>query len=230
MSRSSTFGIPIALLILAASGAPSFAADTNPASLAVEGPTAVPRDKLVRLSVKDPDPKAAHLWIALQPERIDQASTGPNLFQFAAPPGKYTVVLVKITVKENVPTATSVTHTVTVGGDSGGTDPPKPPDPKDPPTDPTGKLYFMVVRKDGPADPAFTRVMSDPAWGQLRERGHLVKDFEHSAARAYLGVGIAHLPAVVTLEMLPNNMARVARPAVPLPTTSADILKLAEGF
>lgn len=121
-----------------------------------------------------------------------------------------------------------------VGGGAGPVEPPPkkpPPDPVDPPPDPvdppkTG-LYFMVIRADGPASPEFVRVMSDPAWGTLRQRGHRVKDFTATDARR-LGAPVpAALPAVVTLTVSADGRESVvARGPVPLPTTSDGILAL----
>ncbi len=119
--------------------------------------------------------------------------------------------------------------TVVLGGATVPIDPPKDP-PKDPPVT-GGKLYFVVVRANGPATPAFTKVMSDPAWGEIRAKGHLVKDFTtDEAAKLNLPVPTVSVPHVVTLRMSEDGSSSVvARPAVFLPTTGADILKLMEG-
>lgn len=112
-------------------------------------------------------------------------------------------------------------------------DPKDPPvDPKDPPTPPTGKLYFLVVRPDGPAQPAFTTIMSSPAWDGLRNAGHRVGDATLTEVRN-LNLGIptgTTLPVVVTLRVSADGKSStVARAAIPLPTTADGISKLPEG-
>lgn len=103
-------------------------------------------------------------------------------------------------------------------------DPPGNP-PVDPPTTPTS-LYFMIVREDGPASPAFTRLMSLPAWATIRGKGHSVKDFSLTDARklnAVIPAGTV-LPAVIVLK-IEGGVSRVVRPAATVP---ADPLKLLE--
>ena len=102
------------------------------------------------------------------------------------------------------------------------TDPP-------PPAGTKGPYYFQVVRQNGPAQPAFTKVMQDPAWGELRKAGHKVKDY---TLDEYAGIGWklpngTQLPAVVTVKTDFKTSAVVV-PAKPLPAAGADILKLAE--
>lgn len=103
--------------------------------------------------------------------------------------------------------------------------PDKEPDPKNPlPV----KYYFAVIRPDGAASPAFTKVMQDPAWIQLKLWGHTVKDFTATDARERLKIdtGTTPLPAVATL-VVKDNQSFLARPAIPLPAGDA-ILKLPE--
>jgi virulence-associated protein VagC len=108
----------------------------------------------------------------------------------------------------------------------GGTEP-KPPD--KPPAG--GVLYFAVIRPEGPASPAFSRVMGDPAWATLKQRGHVVKDFTPGRARELRLPVPATLPAVLTLRVSADGRrSTLARPGVPLPTTSDAILQLAEGL
>lgn len=109
--------------------------------------------------------------------------------------------------------------------------PPSPPKPKDPPAAPGGALYFLVVRADGPASPAFTRVMGFPEWDTLRAAGHSVKDRTATEAAA-LGVVVpaGQLPAVVTLAVSADGKSStIVRPAVPLPTTGPGVLDLPKG-
>lgn len=123
----------------------------------------------------------------------------------------------------------------------GGAAPPAPgPGPNPPPTDPPvtppapapgAKLYFLVVRPDGPASPAYTRTMQLPAWLVLRASGHMVKDFTVSeAAKFNLPAPGVAAPYVVTLRLSADGSAStVARDAVPLPSTSEGILELPKG-
>lgn len=116
-----------------------------------------------------------------------------------------------------------------------GTAPPtKPTDPPpvtDPPTTPvpTGKLFFAIVRPDGPAQPAFTKAMGLAEWDTLRAAGHSVKDYTLTdVERIKLVVPDGtRLPAVFTLQTSADGKSsrKVAGP-VDLPTTAAPILDL----
>ncbi len=106
---------------------------------------------------------------------------------------------------------------------------PKPKDPPPPPAD--GKFYFLVVRPDGPAPPAFTAAMGLPEWDTLRAAGHKVKD-KTAAESKLLNVIVPdnQLPAVVTLRTAADGeTSTIVRPAVPLPTTGAGVLDLPKG-
>lgn len=105
--------------------------------------------------------------------------------------------------------------------------PPMPVNP--PPADPAAGYYFLIVRPDGPASAAFTRVMADLAWAKLTADGHTFKDKTATEAAA-LGVVVPadKLPAVVTLSVQ-GGKSTIVRPAVALPTTSAGILELPKG-
>lgn len=112
-------------------------------------------------------------------------------------------------------------------------DPPKPPPVVDPPVPPKPTVYyFLVVRPDGPASPAFTKTMSLPAWTELRKAGHSAKDKTLTEAVA-LGVKLPDgttLPVVVTLqESADKKSSKIVRPAVALPTTDEAILDLPKG-
>lgn len=104
----------------------------------------------------------------------------------------------------------------------------KPP-PTDPPPQPPAALYFLVVRPDGPAAPAFTRAMSLPEWRALEAAGHKVKDKTATEARK-LGVVVPPVvaaPYVVVLRVSADGLSSaVLRDSVPLPATGADVLKL----
>jgi hypothetical protein len=108
--------------------------------------------------------------------------------------------------------------------------PPDPPTPPDPPVPPTGTYYFLVVRPDGPASPAFTAAMALPAWGELRTKGHKFKDKTVTEAKALnleLPAG-TQLPCVVTLAT-EGGVSKIVRGPVPLPLTDAAVRALPEG-
>lgn len=103
---------------------------------------------------------------------------------------------------------------------------PKPPPvtpPKDPPVVTPQTFFFLIVRADGPAAPAFTRIMADPAWKTLKTQGHRVRDMTVSEAGVF-AEGLASLPAVVTLEENATN-SKIVKTG-PLPSTSEAILAL----
>jgi hypothetical protein len=62
-----------------------------------------------------------------------------------------------------------VTTTVVIGG---AVQPP----PIDPPPVTGGKKFFLIVRAPGPIQPAFEKVLNLPAWKDLKNQGHLMKD------------------------------------------------------
>lgn len=110
--------------------------------------------------------------------------------------------------------------------------PPKEPPGKEPPTPPAPGFYFMVIRPDGPAAPAFTALMANPGWDALRAKGHRVKDFTLTEA-AGLGVRLPDagpVPCVVTLRPAADGRSSVvARGPVPLPPDAAQIGALPDG-
>lgn len=114
-------------------------------------------------------------------------------------------------------------------------EPPKPDPPKDPAPPATG-FYFLIVRPDGPAAPAFAKLMQDVAWQQLARAGHRFKDKTLTEARA-MGLTVpagTSLPCVFTLREAADKsestiLKRNGQEAIPLPTNSSDILKLTEG-
>lgn len=109
--------------------------------------------------------------------------------------------------------------------------PPPPKDPKEPlPPPVTSSLYFLIVRPDGPASPAFSKIMADAAWSDVTKAGHVFKDKTQSAASVVLGVTLPAgtvLPVVVPLQVAADGKSstQVGDP-VPLPTTSEGIRKL----
>lgn len=110
--------------------------------------------------------------------------------------------------------------------------PPKKKDPPPPPPPPMAdRLYFLIVRPNGPASPAFTQTMSDPAWTALTAAGHTYKDktlTEAAALRVVLPPGTV-LPVVVTLRVSADGTnSELVRGPIPLPTTAEAIRLLPE--
>lgn len=113
----------------------------------------------------------------------------------------------------------------------GGAPVPPPVDPVDPQPPPPSVYYFLVIRADGPADPAFTKAMGLPAWAELRKKGHQFKDKTVSAAAADLNLTLppgTALPCVVTLSVA-GGASKIVRGPVALPTTDAGVAALPEG-
>lgn len=149
-----------------------------------------------------------------------------------APKGRYR--LAAFTAAGDEPSEPAITVIVVDGAA------PKPPDvtptPVDPPpTEPTPPaptgFYFLAVRPDGPAHPSFTAAMSLDAWGELRTKGHTIKDKTLTKARA-LGANIpagTMLPCVIALRVEGNKSKQVGRP-VDLPTTDSQVLALPEAI
>lgn len=106
--------------------------------------------------------------------------------------------------------------------------PPKPPAPPvDPPVPVPVAYYFLIVRVDGPASPAFTAAMSLPEWSGLARAGHNYKDKTLTDAVA-IGVRIpagTTLPAVVILRPRPDGKSDQLG-IVPFPTTGDGITAL----
>lgn len=105
-----------------------------------------------------------------------------------------------------------------------GKPPVTPKEPKDPPAVPK-TLYFMIVRDDGPASPAFTKLMANPAWDTLRAAGHTVRDFTSTDAGEFRKSVKVPLPAVLTLSE-GADFSTVVREGVALPTSGEGILAL----
>ncbi len=109
--------------------------------------------------------------------------------------------------------------------------------PKDPPTKPpvTGGKFFAVVREDGPASPAMTKVLGLPEWATLKAKGHDYKDYTKSEAESKgikLPAGLP-LPAVLTFTPTGTVNGKPVYSQTPAkhgaaPTNGTDILKLAE--
>lgn len=204
------------------------------AELKILGDNKVQRDSLVRLFAKGVPDKAGLLWKIYPAKGVDKADAPKGKLQFVAPPGEYVVTLIAVSLAADGSAEIEEAElTVTVGAGKPPADPPIDPPPVKP-----GQIYLMLVRQDGPAQPSFTQIVSDPAWDQLRAAGCLVKDFTLSRARE-LGAEIPagrNLPLVVTLKVksdgsgadqfkLPDGSPWIRD----LPTTADGILKLTEG-
>ncbi len=147
----------------------------------------------------------------------------------AAKPGRYRV-LAYSSVKDDPTEEATVTVVI---GDAPLPPDPKPPEPKPPEPKPPGPVtyYFLVVRADGPADPAFTAAMGLPAWAGLRTKGHQYKDKTVSAAAADLALTLppgTALPAVVTLSTA-GGVSKIVRGPVAMPTTDVGVAALLDG-
>lgn len=133
---------------------------------------------------------------------------------------------------------TTVEFTIVVGN------PPKPgpiiAPPLTPPVTPapSNVFFFVVVRKDGPADFSFTQTMSLPAWSELTKLGHSYKAYGITEAKKLFtddaiwtkAVDGATTPFVVTIrESADGKTSSVARKAVPLPSQNDGILDLPKG-
>lgn len=111
---------------------------------------------------------------------------------------------------------------------------PTPVDPPPPGAEPPaagGKLYFLIVRPDGPASPDFTKVMQLPAWKEIAAAGHQFKDKTVTEAAPWVALDPSTpLPAVVTFQISQDGKtSTLVRGSVPLPTTDAGIRDLPKG-
>lgn len=179
--------------------------------------------RTIRLSLKDGESAS---WVLAEEgtsSTLSPQDTPTAFVDFVGPKGRHCLIA-------HVPGKPAARIVVVVGD---GTSPPVDPPPPgmDPPPPGQSTLYFVIVRLDGPASPAFTKVMSMPEWEQLRKDGHKIKDYEHSeAVRNRYVKGDLILPCVVTLRVSADgNSAAIVRGPVELPTTSAGILDLPKG-
>ncbi len=118
--------------------------------------------------------------------------------------------------------------TVVIGDGStpiGGNPPPvKPDDPKEPPAT-GGKFFFVLVRPDGPVQPAVAASVRLSGWDEARKAGHEMKDYPVSE----LPKGVVRpstLPAVVVLRVAVDGKSSSVVRTVPLPTTNEAITEL----
>lgn len=113
----------------------------------------------------------------------------------------------------------------------GGVTQPVPPAPHpDPPVPTPVSLYFLILRANGPASPEFAAVLANPAWGDLRKAGHIVKDKTlGELGDEYRVPSGTTLPCVVTLKRSADGRnSTIVRGPVDLPSTSEAIRRLAE--
>lgn len=155
---------------------------------------------------------------------------GTRQFVFQAPAdGKRSTFVVGWWTKGETEGATT---TISVEGVTPDPLPPpkKDPDPVDPPGG--GPYYFMVVRPDGAAHPDYTRLMADPGWKTLRDKGHTVKEFTRSAAAKWTTPPESMPYSVTTLVVTRNAkgepQSTIVRGSIVLPTATTDITKLPE--
>lgn len=179
-----------------------------------------------------PVPKGAAIVWRYSPTPIQKAKDlAPGRVIFTGEKGKTytaTAIIVVVNFETREVSITDTDYLFTFGG--------KPVDPKDPdPVDPVpklGKLFFVCIRPDAPADPTFTKVMSLPEWQTLKGMGHGISSKTVKEAEA-LGIKLpatVTLPTVVTLRNNPNGKtSTVVRGPVDLPGTGAGILNLLVG-
>lgn len=112
---------------------------------------------------------------------------------------------------------------------------PNQPPPQSPPPPPQAppeltNYYFLIVRDDGPASPAFSKIMADPAWADVVKAGHSYKDKTRTDAEKILRIPvppILSLPQVFRLRVK-GGVSTIVGDPFPLPTTSEGIRKLLE--
>lgn len=168
---------------------------------------------------------AAVVWRFSEPP-VQRSTTGlpPGRLIFGGVRGK-TYTVTAIVIDFTAQTVTDTDYVFEFLPDTGPVVPPK--KPVDPVLPVPAVYYFLVVRADGPASPEFTRIISLPAWADLRAAGHSYKDKSVTEAKA-LGVvfpvGTVY-PCVVTLKVTPAGSV-VVRGPVPLPTTADGVTQL----
>jgi hypothetical protein len=209
-------GVCAALVLAAVS--PAWAADPPPLKL-VDETKPGSRWVVVRAETEGKTVRFVPLDAGLDPFPLPLADK--KTFVAFGEPGRSFKVLA-YTAVDSEPSEPAVI-VVTVGGK------PKDPPTKDPPVTPVPQdgFHFVVVRPDGPADPAYTRTMARPEWQALRAAGHRVSDkTQREAAR--LGItlpGGLQLPLVVALRV-DGNESVVAGDPLPFPTTPDEITAL----
>lgn len=190
--------------------------------------------KTFPFNIKAPNGGLFYQWTV--PAGVQAEKRGNVLKVTAAPNGPLTIsaewaVIAIDWDKKTYSTETKFgSYTVNVGDLQKTVPPPPKVDPPPPPQTPG--FYLLIVRADGPASTEFTRIMADPAWGELVKAGHKYKDKQKSEAPAILGVDIPPtltLPTVFRLRISADGKtSTVVGTPFPLPTTSAAILKLGE--
>lgn len=115
-----------------------------------------------------------------------------------------------------------------------GTPPVTPPPGKDPPPvvpPPSTSLYFLIVRPNGPATAAFTKVMQFPEWQELKKAGHMYKD-KTQAEATLLGANLTGvtLPVVIVLRLRADGMTNEQIGKASLPLDGQGVLELPKSF
>lgn len=116
--------------------------------------------------------------------------------------------------------------TVLVIGD-GGTKPTDPPvKPIDPPPAPGTKQHFMIVRANGPIQPAVEAAMNLPAWAEVKAAGHTYADLPFDSLTDDAKAKVTQtLPAVLVWNYTADGkrIQLGEKPAVKMPTTDTEI-------
>jgi len=139
----------------------------------------------------------------------------------ASKPGRYRV----LAYAGNADGASEpATTTVVIGGAK-----PPPVDPNPTPTDPPpttpGKMFFVIVRPVGPINPATEKLLTLPAWADIKKDGHAMRDFP--ADQLPPGIVVppgTTLPTLLPFRYLPDGKSiKSAGNPQPLPTSDDQI-------
>lgn len=115
----------VALVMAIVLAMPTFAMGQVPK---LECPDRVNEHTLVRAHVKGIDPKTGLDWEVLPPEKVDRATTAPDVLEFTAPPGEYVVRLAVFTFSQETGfKITRLSRKVTIGRAEPPLAPPGPP-------------------------------------------------------------------------------------------------------
>lgn len=177
----------------------------------VTGDTAVQAYQLVKLRVTNPYPRTAYSF-DVQPRNISVADINrKGEFQFTGAPGTYEIKVQSYTspsTPESDPVILQTFLRATIAP-SGPVPPgpgpgPTPPGPT-PPAPVTDKLVIAVIEETGSRTPEQARVLFDPLWASLTQRGHKWAIFDVNdpiaIQKKYVeAAGNTPLPAVVVMN------------------------------
>lgn len=177
-----------------------------------------PQSKLGELVVVSASTEAKTVkWLVVGEAQFEKDSSGRKL---------YVVLVGKATVYAVAASETGeLSEFATL--ELGGVDVP-PVKPGEPPTPIpfSDKFYFVVIREDGPVDPAVAQALRLPEWDELRKAGHQMKDYPAKS----LPVGLkapATLPTLITLRISEDGKkSRIVGEPQPLPTTADAVRNL----